>query len=93
MENQKKSLLKVHNVNHIHYVNLTPVNTIESFFTSSNYNSFVLNSLNYSFIDKIYTNTSIIDSFSNGIDYLVMGNWSNNILYNLYLVPLIIKFI
>ena len=46
-----------------------------------------------SFMDKIYTNSSIIESFSNGTDYLVMGNWSNNKLYSLYLIPLINNFI
>lgn len=89
----QNTLLKVKTVNHIDYINLTTIKTIKSFYTSSTYNSFILNSLNYSFMDKIYMNSSIIDSFSNGTDYLVMGNWSNNKLYNLYLVPLINKFI
>jgi len=89
----ENSLLKVQTVNHIDYINLTTIKTIESFYTSKTYNSFILNSLNYSFMNKIYMNSSIIDSFSNGTDYLVMGNWSNNILYNLYLVPLINNFI
>ena len=86
---QSDTLLKVITLNYIQYVNLTTIKTVESFYAPNARSPLILDSLNYSFMDKIYMNSSIIDSFSNSTDYLVIGNWSNN---NLYLVPIISTF-
>ena len=85
-------LLRVQTESYIHYLNFTTRKSIKSIYTSSQvYKSFILDNLNYSYFNEIYKNSSIIDSFTNGTNYLVVGNWLEDSQYSISFLPLITK--